>query len=64
MVGLVGKRCTVKGDINGHSLDVLWETGAQVSIISNDFLRRNLSVVVVKDISELLNIELNLAELG
>ena len=64
MVGLVGKRCTVKGDINGHSLDVLWDTGAQVSIISNDFLRRNLSVVVVKDISELLNIELNLAELG
>lgn len=33
---------------------------AQVSIISNDFLMRNLSGVVVKDTSELLNIELNM----
>ena len=60
VVGLVGKRCTVKGEINGHSVDVLWDTGAQVSIISNDFLRRNLSGVVVKDILELLNMELSL----
>ena len=60
VVGLVGKRCTVKGEINGHSVDVLWDTGAQVSIISNDLLRRSLSGVVVRDISELLKIELNL----
>lgn len=60
VVGLVGKRCTVKGEINGHSVDVLCDTGAKVLIISNDFLRGNLSGNVVKDISELLNIELNL----
>ena len=60
VVGLVWKRCTVKGEINGHAVDVLWDTGAQVSIISNDFLRRSLSGVVVRDISELLKIELNL----
>ena len=34
VVGLVGKRCTVNGEINGHSVEVLWDTGAQVSIIS------------------------------
>ena len=27
VVGLVGKRCTVKEEINGHSVDVLWDTG-------------------------------------
>ena len=60
VVGLVGKRCAVKKEISGYSVDVLWDTGAQVSIITNDFLRRNLSGAAVKDISELLNIDLNL----
>lgn len=60
MVGLVGKRCAVKKEISGYSVDVLWDTGTQVSIITNDFLRRNLPGVAVKDISELLNVELNL----
>lgn len=60
VIELVGKRCTVKGEISGHSVDLLWDTGAQVSIISNEFLRRNLPGVAVKDISELLNIDLNL----
>ena len=60
MVGLVGKRCTVKGEINGHAVEVLWDTGAQVSIVSRDFLRRNFPGVIVKEISELLNTELNL----
>ena len=38
VVGLVEKRCTVKGEINGHSVGVLWDTGAQLSFISNNFL--------------------------
>jgi len=60
VVGLVGTRCTVKGEINRHPVDVLWDTGAQVSIISNEFLRRTFPDVVVRDISELLNTKLNL----
>lgn len=27
-VGLVGKRCTLEGKLNDHSVDVLWDTGA------------------------------------
>ena len=50
VVGLVGKRCTVNGEINSHSVEVLWDTGAQVLIISNEFLK-NFPGVVVKDIS-------------
>lgn len=60
VVGLVGKRCTVKGEINRHSVDVLRDTGAQVSIISDEFLKRNFPDVAVRDISELLNTKLNL----
>ena len=60
VVGLVGKRCTVKGEINGHSSEVLLDTGAQVSIISNEFLRRNFPDVVVKVFSEFLNTKLSL----
>ncbi|KAK2558824.1 hypothetical protein P5673_019039, partial [Acropora cervicornis] len=59
VVGLVGKRCTVNGEINSHSVEVLWDTGAQVSIISNEFLK-NFPGVVAKDISELLDTKPNL----
>jgi len=59
VVGLVGKRCTVNGEINSHSVEVLWDTGAQVPIISNEFLK-NFPGVVAKDISELLDTKPNL----
>ena len=59
VVGLVGKRCTVNGEVNSHSVEVLWDTGAQVSIIYNEFLK-NFPGVIVKDISELLGTKLNL----
>ena len=59
VVGLIGKRCIVKGEINGQMVKVLWDTGAQVSIISDGFVRRNFPDIAVKDISELLDIELN-----
>ena len=60
VVGLVGKRCIVKGEINGQKVDVLWDTGAQVSLISDQLVRRNFPGITVKNISELLNSELNL----
>ena len=59
VVGLVGKRCTVKGEINGQQVDVLWDTGAQVSLISEQLVRGNFPGITVKNISELLNSELN-----
>ena len=59
MAGLVGKRCTVNGEVNSHSVEVLWDTGAQVSITSNEFLK-NFPGVIVKDILELLDTKLNL----
>ena len=52
--------CTVNGEINAHSVEVLWDTGAQVWIICNEFVK-NFPGVAVKDISELLDTKLNLS---
>lgn len=60
VVGLVGNKCTVKGTINDCQIDVLWDTGAQVSIVSEAFIKRNFPGVTVKDIEELLGAKLNL----
>ena len=60
VVGLVGKRCIVKKEINGQKIDVLWDTRAQVSLTSDRLVRRNFPGVTIKNISELLNSELNL----
>ena len=60
VVGLVGNKCTVKGTINDCQIDVLWDTGAQVSIVSEAFIKRNFPGVTVNDIEELLGAKLNL----
>ena len=41
LISLVGQRCTVTGKINGKTVEVLWDTGAQVSIVSAKFLKEN-----------------------
>ena len=60
VVGLVGNKCTVKGTINNCQVDFLWDTGAQVSIVSEAFSKRNFPGVTVKDIEKLLGAKLNL----
>ena len=42
IVKLVGERCVVPCLINGNEVNVLYDTGAQVSMISHDWMRRNL----------------------
>ena len=41
LIKLVGRRCTVKGKLNGKTIEILWDTGAQVSIISNKYLEEH-----------------------
>ena len=38
---LVGNRCTINCQLIGVSIEALWDTGAQVSIISEQFVRRH-----------------------
>lgn len=51
---LVGRKCSVQCYLNDKPVEVLWDTGAQVSIVSEDFLKSRLSVVQIMDIEQLL----------
>ena len=55
VASLVGRRCSIKGKLNGKRAEILWDTGAQVSIISASFIKRNFPSVLVRDVRELLD---------
>ena len=57
---LVGGSCVVPCLINGNEVNVLYDTGAQVSMISHDWMRRNLIECELKSIQDLLGTELDL----
>ena len=57
---LMGKRCTVSCRLNSVETNALWDTGAQVSIISEDWLKKNLPDEKFKPIEDLLDEELEL----
>lgn len=57
---LVGRRCTVKCVLNDIETSVLWDTGSQVSILSRERLKRQFPEKTLKNISELIDGELNL----
>lgn len=59
VIGLVGKKCMVKCLLNDCECD-LWDTGAQVSIISVELLQQHLGQVAIRQLSELLDTNLNL----
>ena len=60
LINLAGRRCTVKGKLNRKTIKILWDTRAQVSIISVGFLEDNFRNVVIRDVGELFNCDLTL----
>lgn len=52
---LVGKKCLVWFKINGVKTQALWDTGAQVSIMSEAWKTQNLPDAKINPISDLLN---------
>ena len=52
---LVGKRCTVKCCLNGVVSVALWDTGAQVSIVSHEWIEKNLPNVNVNSVESLVD---------
>lgn len=52
---LVGKKCLVWCKINEYKTQALWDTGAQVSIMSEIWKSANLPDVKINPISDLLN---------
>ena len=57
---LVGNRCTIKCKLNALSVEALWDTGAQVSILSEQFLSRRFPGTKLRNISELIDCKLDL----
>ena len=55
IVKLVGNRCTINCFLNERPFEALWDTGAQVSIVSRDFMKRNFPHVNLRSISDLLD---------
>ena len=50
----------VNCQFNGKPVKALWDTGSQVSVISEVFVRKNFPEVQIRDISELLQTDLKL----
>ena len=60
VVNLVGRKCTVKCLLDDNEVTALWDTGAQVSIMTRGMLEEKLPGTVVRDISELISVGLDL----
>ena len=51
---ILGRKCTIKGRLNGKELDILLDSGAQVSV------QKYCPGAMIKDIQDLMGIELEL----
>ena len=60
LVGLIGNKCTVNCILNSKATEALWDTGAQVSIISEHFLDKMFPDLKVREILELIKSDLSL----
>ena len=54
LVGLVGNRCMVNCFMDNQTVKVLWDTGAQSSIVNESWRQIHLPHTVIRPISELL----------
>ena len=54
---LVGEKCTIQFELENVKMNGLWDTGAQVSIISRATLLKNFPTKQVKDMRDLLGID-------
>ena len=54
---LVGKRCTVVGELNNKQFEMLWDTGAQVSVISGHDMSQYFPDIPIRQIEDFLGTE-------
>ena len=51
---LFGRKCTIQCLLNGVRTSALWDTGAQVSIVSTDWISKHLPHAKLQPVEELL----------
>ena len=52
---LVGKSCTIECKMNGKTVTVLWDTGAQVSVVSTNWWKEYFPNAGIQPLDELVN---------
>ena len=60
VISLVGRGCAIKARLNEKVVRTLWDTGAQVFMISTSFIREHFPNVLIRDVGDLLDGDLNL----
>ena len=60
LINLVGRKCSVRWKLNIKTSDVLWDTGAPVSIVSENLVSKTFPNIPIRDVSELLECGLTL----
>ena len=63
-VELVGRKCTVECRIQDLKVKALWDTGAEVSLISEQWLNENCAGVEIKSVASLLGVDLEVEGVG
>ena len=53
---IIGRKCTVKGRLNGKEVEILLDSGAQVSVINKRQLQEHCQGTPIKGIQDLLGI--------
>ena len=56
VVQLVGRRCIVNCKLNGQHAEILWDTGAQVSILPLEWVQQNLPECELQPVEKLLGV--------
>ena len=59
LLRLVGDKCQVVCDLSGNRCNALWDTGAQISLISRRWLDQNKCSYEMRDIAELIGRDLH-----
>lgn len=54
LLNLIGKKCIMDCSFNGVPTQVVWDTGSQVNMISEEWRRRHLPHTTVRSIDELV----------
>ena len=50
LVQLIGRKCTILCSLNNVKVEALWDTGAQVFLVSREFLEHNFPLLTIKQI--------------
>ena len=61
---LVGRKCSVNCCLNDIKVTTLWDTGAQISTITEHILKQQLPDLTIRDINELVGVDSNIKLIG